>query len=957
MDATQLFSKKLAILLTFALLAVAPWHAQATPAPTFVVPTSVIVPSLASQTNYPLSVTMSDGSPVAFTATVTYPNGGNAWLTLNLNGCSSTATGTTPLTIYAAAGCNAAGSSPLGNQAATITLTATGITTATITATLASSGGTGVITANPSALTMCPTYGSTQTQLVYLSTTGASVGYSITAYPSSWLTVTPSSLTVAGTNSTQLTLTASGISGNGYSTSGTILLTYNGSSTTTITVYLNVGGSCSTTTTGISVTPSPIVLSAAVGQAATSTTVTISSSISGAVSASISGLGLSYVLLSSNTITAGVPITATIYGSATNLAATTYTGALYITVNGTPQSFPVYFEVGTTSIGGIVSAVSPLSLQFNYESGKASPPAQNIMIGGSSTFSAASAMATGSGWLSTSVTSGTAPSQISVIVSPSALSASTYSGTVTVTFGDGTVQMVNVTLNVTSATPLVYASPGTVIFNQQGTTPSSAVYLYTTDSSAIPVSVTTSASWLSFISNPPTPSSAPGSFAIQANTSGLSNGLTQGNITVTYNTSTLTIPVVVYVNNGTGTGYGNLTFTPSAVSLTGQVGAAAATQVVYVGATVSSYFTAAVTSQNCNGNWLSISYTPASVYPGYAQPVTVSANPTGPTAETCTGTIAFYANGFTQTVGVTFVVSGGTLTPSPTSLAFSYNGTGAPAAQSITLTNTSSASISYTATATTTTGGSWLLFTSNQSTTFSGSVLNGAPGSLSVSVSPATLGAGTYQGTIAIAPSGGTTQNVSVTLTVTATAISATPTTLSFTYTAGGTAPGAQAISVTGGGFTAAAASTGNWLSVTPTSGTAAGTLTVSVSPSGLTAGSYTGTITVTGANGATGTVVTNVTLTVTAPLPTITFVQNAASGATGPVSPGEVITILGTNIGTGHRGYPYADFERERIHYYRRSDGDHWRNAGASDICQQHPDQRHCAVRSYRIGHFHRRS
>jgi len=40
------------------------------------------------------------------------------------------------------------------------------------------------------------------------------------------------------------------------------------------------------------------------------------------------------------------------------------------------------------------------------------------------------------------------------------------------------------------------------------------------------------------------------------------------------------------------------------------------------------------------------------------------------------------------------------------------------------------------------------------------------------------------------------------------------------------------------------------------------------------------------------------VTLTVTAPLPTITAVQNAASGATGPVSPGEVIAIGGTALG-----------------------------------------------------------
>jgi uncharacterized protein (TIGR03437 family) len=99
--------------------------------------------------------------------------------------------------------------------------------------------------------------------------------------------------------------------------------------------------------------------------------------------------------------------------------------------------------------------------------------------------------------------------------------------------------------------------------------------------------------------------------------------------------------------------------------------------------------------------------------------------------------------------------------------------------------------------------------------------------------------------------------------------------------------------------FTATATTTSgaNWLSVTPASGSTPGTLQVNLTPGSLDAGTYTGTITVAGTSGASGSSKIAVNLTVTAPLPTITRITNAASGATGSVSPGEFVTIFGTNI------------------------------------------------------------
>ena len=166
------------------------------------------------------------------------------------------------------------------------------------------------------------------------------------------------------------------------------------------------------------------------------------------------------------------------------------------------------------------------------------------------------------------------------------------------------------------------------------------------------------------------------------------------------------------------------------------------------------------------------------------------------------------------------------------------------------------------------------------------------------------LAAGTYQGNIAITPNGGTVENVPVTLTVESLSVSASPATLTFAYRAGDAAPANQNITVTGVTgltWTATATSNGNWLSVSPASGTTAtggNTLQASINPSSLSAGSYTGTITVAGTGTATGSTAITVSLTVTAPLPTITGVTNAASYATGSLSAGEIITIFGTNIG-----------------------------------------------------------
>jgi uncharacterized protein (TIGR03437 family) len=91
-----------------------------------------------------------------------------------------------------------------------------------------------------------------------------------------------------------------------------------------------------------------------------------------------------------------------------------------------------------------------------------------------------------------------------------------------------------------------------------------------------------------------------------------------------------------------------------------------------------------------------------------------------------------------------------------------------------------------------------------------------------------------------------------------------------------------------------------NWLAVTPTSGTEPGSLSVSVNPTGLAAGTYTGTITIASSsqNGATAATI-NVSLSVSAtPTPVVAAIENGASYFAGAVSPGEQVTIFGSNFG-----------------------------------------------------------
>ena len=130
------------------------------------------------------------------------------------------------------------------------------------------------------------------------------------------------------------------------------------------------------------------------------------------------------------------------------------------------------------------------------------------------------------------------------------------------------------------------------------------------------------------------------------------------------------------------------------------------------------------------------------------------------------------------------------------------------------------------------------------------------------------------------------------------------PTVVAFTNQQGQPPAAAQAITITSTGVpvdatvAATTVSGGTWLFVTPTTGTTPLTVSVSVNAAGLLPGTYQGDIVVASGTQPVTPVSIPVSLTVPKGGPSVTAMVSAASFHSGPVSPGEIVTIFGSGIG-----------------------------------------------------------
>lgn len=119
--------------------------------------------------------------------------------------------------------------------------------------------------------------------------------------------------------------------------------------------------------------------------------------------------------------------------------------------------------------------------------------------------------------------------------------------------------------------------------------------------------------------------------------------------------------------------------------------------------------------------------------------------------------------------------------------------------------------------------------------------------------------------------------------------LKSTPTSLAYAYTSGQAVPAAQTVRIFDSStcgtdpvctFAATVTTDSTWLTVTPTSGTTAFTVSVSVNPASLGAGTYTGHVIATASTLTTPTLSIPVTLVVTA-LHKVSLTWNAQSGVT----------------------------------------------------------------------------
>lgn len=548
---------------------------------------------------------------------------------------------------------------------------------------------------------------------------------------------------------------------------------------------------------------------------------------------------------------------------------------------------------------------SPVSLSFTYQSGGALPAAQTITVTSTTPstplgFSSAFTPASGGQWLTLTTATATTPGSILAGLNGpvvSGLLPGTYSGTVAVTGAGGDITNIPVSLKVTNDPVLTSTPTGLTFVYQRGKSLPAGQFV-DVRSTGIPLTFTASAAsadqWLTVV--PLTAATTPAQIFVSVNPAQLTAKEYDGSITLSPQSTgiaAVTIPVKLIVSD---TPLLRISPTELIFTLGAEGGSLLETQLI----SLESTDPAAPLQYNVSGapttgtNWLSIGLPVSGSTPNN---VRVTVNATGLSAGTYTGSVTIAATGAnTQTVPVRLIISSGTVTVSPALLSFTQaSGGAAPPSQKISV-ESSGGNLGFTATPRAS-AGNWLKVEPTSGTT---------PASLTVTSDGAGLSPGTYSGDITIQTAGSSTPRiVPVTLTVTqAQSITVEKKSLAFNYSVGGSAPAAQTVAISGSGqnmsFTTAASMTSGtgWLAATPATGTLPGTVTVTVNVSGLAVGTYNGRVRVSSPEASNSPQDIEVSLVVSAGLPSPVAVVNAASFAPSAIAPGEIVTVFGTNIG-----------------------------------------------------------
>ena len=864
----------IALKLCFYLVAIAAVAAPAMPATLSAAPAAVDFQYSPGETQPQpviVTVTASDGSSPALTVTLT-PGAGTPSALFP----QPLVAGDTMQVYYNNATFETLVNQP-GTYTAAISVSASGFTALTVPVTFTIGAAVSILP-SPASLTFTVPPGPAVQTVALAGNNGLAVGFSVsvsTTTGGNWLTAAANASFTPAT----LTVTVNADNDPAGTYQGSFAITPATGAVVTIPITFQVG------TNALSASPASMAFNYTVGGTTPPAQVLqLSSAFSNDTYAAQAASTGNWLLLNGVTtqISGSLPASLNVTVKTAGLAAGNYEGSITATdADGGAQTIAV-----TLVVGGISSIANPSSLTFVAQEGGSPPAGQTLVV--ASIVNTSYTVTLNQTWLSVSAASGPPPSDLTVTANPTGLKTGTYIGEVQIKLG-ANVQDVQVTL-IVSAGAVLNTTPGSFIFNYfGGDTPPAPLALDVNVSSLPPQSFTVAGGVPSWLQIAPSGSSltTPTTLTVGLAPQTLASGTYVADIILTPAGAggvPVVVPVLLTVESAIG-----VVSNPASLSFSAAAGGAPLSQTIAVTASSATAFTASAST--ASGSWLSVSPT-SGIANTLGAALTVTADATHLAEGAYQGTVTLTTSGGVVTlVPVAFAVaaSSGSIAISPSTLAFTYTLKGAvPAAQSVQIAGAQS----FTASAATTTGGAWLAVTPTSGT---------GNATLSVSVSPAALAAGTYSGSITVTPAAGAAQVVAVTLTVSAAAsLNATPNPLAFAYTAGNPPPAAQTVSVTATGpavaFTATAASTG-WLSVTQSAATTPSTLTVSANPANLGAGSYAGSVTLSGGSG-TLQLTINVALTVTAPTPNIGAVVNAASYLTGGVSPGEIVTIFGTSLG-----------------------------------------------------------
>lgn len=797
-------------------------------------------------------------------------------------------------------------------------------------------GSSTLYSASPNPLTFtipAGTQGNQVQNLTINGPSGAMIGISASATsPYQWLFAGSSSGTLTnGQGTLQVSVNASQLT-SGQTYSGYISITQFGTSTEVLRVPVTVTVSGNPTLTITPAPPTPLSFGFQIGQSPPPPqTISVSSPPGTFVNFSViptaTTCGGNWLVVSPTQTSANGSVPTSINVSINTAGLTTSTncsGNIQISAPGASNSttnIPVNLLVSTNPL----MSVSPSSLTFTTQPGGGLPQAQSVTVSSSSTplpFNVAVTANTSGGpiFLTANQSTATTPATVMFSINPSVyalLAPGTYVDNIAFTSSAAGNSPVTIQATLTiSNTAIITVNPTSLVMNYQigqSLPPNQTITVASTGAPVTYTAAVTTSNCGNFLSVFPTTGSTQSSLAqngtpvsVQASVTGLTTPITcSGTISFTTPNSSTPIPVNVTLN---------VVSTPainlSVNSIVQTVNAAAPTPTT-VGIALTSTdassgnptpipFLATVSTNPPGQAWVSlfpqtgitpnnltVQFNPANLPPGiYNATITVtdtrSNAPIPPQMIPITLTVAAQA------------------TVTPTMLTFTMPQGGPNAAsQNITVggvpTNTT---IAASATTSTCTQG-WLT-TSVTGTT----VTVGISG---LTLTPATC---TGQVTIIVPGASNSPLTVPVTLNVTnAVSLALSTTNVTFNSTAGSTtAPASQTVTVATSNnsavpFTTALTTSGavNFLTVTPTSGTTPATLTLAISPTVLATlnpGTYSGAVTISSPN-VPGTSTINVTLNVAAlPAPAITSVVNAATQQPGAISPGELITIYGTNLG-----------------------------------------------------------